>query len=80
MGENEIQAFIAFPAIGRNLSASSQNQALSAAIFLYRHVLGRELALPPEIIRAKKASHLPTVSVSRKPWRSSAMCRVHPNL
>jgi len=61
MGEAEIQAFITYLATERNLSASSQNQALSAVIFLYRHVLGRELALPPEIIRAKKAGRLPTV-------------------
>jgi integron integrase len=61
MGETEVQAFITYLATERNLSASSQNQALSAIMFLYRHVLGRELALPPEIIRAKKASHLPTV-------------------
>lgn len=43
MGENEIQTFITYPAIERNLTASLQNQALSAVIFLYRHVLGREL-------------------------------------
>ncbi len=61
MGETEVQAFITYLATERNLSASSQNQALSAVIFLYRHVLGRELALPPEIIRAKKAGRLPTV-------------------
>ena len=61
MGETEIQAFITYLATERNLSASSQNQALSAILFLYRHVLCRELALPPEIIRAKKAGHLPTV-------------------
>jgi site-specific recombinase XerD len=61
MGETEVQVFITYLATERNLSVSSQNQALSAIMFLYRHVLGRELALPPEIIRAKKASHLPTV-------------------
>jgi site-specific recombinase XerD len=61
MGETEIRTFITYLAIERHLSASSQNQALSAIMFLYRHVLGRELALPPDIIRAKKASHLPIV-------------------
>ncbi|KAF0106959.1 MAG: putative transposase [Anaerolineaceae bacterium] len=61
MGETEVQAFITYLATARNLSASSQNQALSAILFLYRHILQRELALPPEIIRAKKAGRLPTV-------------------
>ena len=61
MIETEIQTFITYLATERHLSASSQNQALSAIMFLYRYVLGLELALPPEIIRAKKASHPPTV-------------------
>jgi len=80
MGETEVQAFIIYLATERNLSASSQNQALSAILFLYRHILQRELAFPPEIIRAKKAGHLPTVLSNRKHWRSSAICRVQPNL
>jgi site-specific recombinase XerD len=61
MGETEVQAFIIDLATERTLSASSQNQALSAILFLYRHILQRELAFPHDIIRAKKAGHLPTV-------------------
>jgi integron integrase len=61
MGETEVQAFIIYLATERNLSASSQNQALSAILFLYRHILQRELAFPHDIIRAEKAGHLPTV-------------------
>ncbi len=61
MGETEVQAFITYLATDRNVSASTQNQALSGILFLYRNVLGRELALPPNLIRAKKSSHLPTV-------------------
>ena len=61
MGEIEVQAFIIYLATERNLSASSQNQALSAVLFLYRHVLGCELTLMPEIIRARKAGQLPTI-------------------
>lgn len=61
MSEAEVQAFITHLAVERNVSASTQNQALSAILFLYRHVLSRELALPSNLIRAKKSSHLPTV-------------------
>jgi site-specific recombinase XerD len=67
MGETEVQAFIIYLATERNLSASSQNQALSAILFFYRHILQRELAFPPEIIRAKKAGHLPTVLSKHEP-------------
>ncbi len=61
MGETEVQAFINYLATERTVSASTQNQALSAILFLYRQVLSRELALPDSLIRAKKASRLPPV-------------------
>ena len=61
MGEAEVQAYITHLATQQNLAASSQNQALSAIIFLYRHVLKRELNFPPNTIRATKAKRLPTV-------------------
>src|ERR1051325_11012925 len=43
MGEQEIQAFLAHLATDRNVAASTQNQALSAVLFLYREVLHKEL-------------------------------------
>jgi len=61
MGLPEIRDFITHLATERNLAASSQNQALSAIIFLYRHVLLIELEFPTDVIRAKKPDRLPTV-------------------
>ena len=61
MGAEEIQAFITHLAVERNLSASSQNQALSAVMFLYRHVLQKEIDLPSDLIRAEKSKTLPVV-------------------
>jgi integron integrase len=61
MGVQEIQAFITHLATERHLSASSQNQALSAIIFLYRHVLQIEIEFPTDVIRAEKSKTLPTV-------------------
>jgi integron integrase len=61
MGEDEIQAFISHLAVERNIAASTQNQALSAVLFLYRHVLQRDVQLPSQIIRAEKSKTLPTV-------------------
>jgi len=43
MGEAEINAFLTHLAVKEKVSASTQNQALSALLFLYRHVLGREV-------------------------------------
>jgi integron integrase len=61
MGVPEIQAFITHLATQRHLSASSQNQALSAILFLYRHVLNKEIDFPSDVIRAEKSKTLPTV-------------------
>ena len=61
MGEREINAFLTHLALRERVSASTQNQALSALLFLYRHVLGRELGDLGEIIRARRPKRLPVV-------------------
>jgi integron integrase len=61
MGSAEIQAFLSHLAIERHVSASTQNQALSALLFLYRHVLQMQVEIPEEILRAKKTKTLPVV-------------------
>lgn len=61
MGENEVQEFLTYLASERKVSASTQNQALSALIFLYRNVLHKELDLPTRLITAKRSTQFPTV-------------------
>jgi integron integrase len=61
MAEPEINAFLTHLAIKEKVSASTQNQALSALLFLYRHVLGREIGELGEVIRARKPKRLPVV-------------------
>ncbi|MDI6770728.1 MAG: tyrosine-type recombinase/integrase [Anaerolineales bacterium] len=56
-----MQAFITHLATERKVAASTQNQALSAIIFLYRHVLQIDIALPSDIFRAEKSETLPVV-------------------
>ena len=60
MGEGEISTYVSHLATTKGVSASTQNQALCALIFLYRHVLQRELDFM-EIARAKTPVHLPVV-------------------
>ncbi len=43
MGESEINLYLTYLAVKEKVSASTQNQALSALLFLYRHVLGHEV-------------------------------------
>jgi integron integrase len=61
MGEAEINAFVTSLAVEGPVSASTQTQALSALLFLYRHVLGKDLPALHTVIRAKSQERLPTV-------------------
>ncbi|GER80211.1 integron integrase [Candidatus Denitrolinea symbiosum] len=61
MGVPEIQAYITHLATEANVAASTQNQALSAILFLYRHVLLQKIEFPTDLIRAKKPDRLPSV-------------------
>jgi integron integrase len=61
MGTPEIETFLTHLAIDRNVAASTQNQALCALLFLYRHVLKQNLEGSIASVRAKKPKRLPTV-------------------
>ena len=61
MGEPEINAFLTHLAVKDKVSASTQNQALSALLVLYRHVIGRDVGELGEVIRARKPTRLPVV-------------------
>ena len=61
MAEPEINAFLTHLAVKEKVSASTQNQALSALLFLYRHVLRRELGDLGDVIRARRPHPLPVV-------------------
>mgnify|MGYP001211995746 FL=1 len=61
MAEPEINAFLTDLAVNQKVSASTQNQALAALLFLYRHVLGREIGDLGGVIRARKTTRLPVV-------------------
>jgi integron integrase len=61
MGAPEITAFLTHLATHANVAASTQNQALNALVFLYKHVLGRDPGDFGEVIRAKRPIREPTV-------------------
>ena len=61
MAETEINAFLTHLAIEGKVSASTQNQALSALLFLYEQVLGRELEWLDDVVRARAPRRLPVV-------------------
>jgi integron integrase len=61
MSEPEINMFISHLATDGRVSASTQTQALSAIIFLYRHVLNRDIGNLGDLVRAKRPRRLPIV-------------------
>jgi len=61
MGAAEVEAFLSLLAVQRKVAASTQNQALSALLFLYRVVLGIELPWLEGVVRAKRPKRVPTV-------------------
>ena len=61
MGADQVTAFLTHLAAERKVSASTQNQAKSALLFLYREVLGVELPWLDEVIAAKASKRLPVV-------------------
>jgi integron integrase len=61
MGESEVVAFLSSLATTGGVSASTQNQALSALVFLYSEVLGERLDWLDGIVRAKRPVRIPVV-------------------
>ncbi len=61
LGEAEVTAFLNHLAAERRVAAATQNQALSAILFLYREVLGRELAWLDGVQRPTRPPRLPVV-------------------
>ncbi|MEQ1674612.1 MAG: integron integrase [Candidatus Nitrotoga sp.] len=61
MGANEVESFLTHLAVEGSVSASTQNQALSALLFLYREVLGIDLPWMDTMVRAKNPQRLPVV-------------------
>jgi integron integrase len=61
LGKREIVAFLTHLAVNRKVSPSTQNIALSAILFLYKHVLEIELPWLDGFERAKRSKHIPVV-------------------
>lgn len=61
MGSAEVTAFLSHLAVEEHVAASTQNQAFSALLFMYRNVLQQDLNRPIDALRAKRSRYLPTV-------------------
>jgi integron integrase len=61
LGAADVEAFLSHLAVEGKVAAATQNQALSALLFLYKEVLGIDLPWLDGITRAKRPQHLPVV-------------------
>ncbi len=61
MEEIEVEGFLTHLAVARRVSASTQNQALSALLFLYKKVLDIEIGWVEDVVRAKRPERVPVV-------------------
>lgn len=70
MGAAEVEAFLTHLAVTGKVSASTQNQALSALLFLYKEVLLIDLPWLDKVVRAKQPQRLPVVLTTRTEVRA----------
>ncbi|NIM93054.1 MAG: integron integrase [Anaerolineales bacterium] len=61
MGNREVEDYLTFLALKAKVSASTQNQALNALLFLYKEVLDKPLDFPIYSVRARRSKRIPTV-------------------
>lgn len=61
LGGDHVEAFLSHLAITRHVASATQAQALSALLFLYKHVLNVELPWLDSVVRAKRPKRIPTV-------------------
>ena len=66
LGAAEVEQFLTGLAVHEHVAPSTQNQALSAILFLYKHVLGVELEWLNNVVRAKRDRKIPVVFTQKE--------------
>ena len=61
LGAEEIKSFLGDLAVKKHVSASTQNQALQAILFLYKYIVKKEIGWLENIPRAKSSKYIPVV-------------------
>lgn len=66
LSEADVKAYLTYLAVNCKVSASTQNQAFNALLFLYKHVLKKDFGDHKDIPRAKKSKYIPVVLSRRE--------------
>lgn len=80
LGKDQIESFLSHLAVNGKVAASTQNQALSALLFLYRNVLDQPLEHDLNAVRALRPKHVPTVLTPKEVQTIINMMRDHNRL
>ncbi len=75
IGEKEISEFLTYLAVDENVAASTQNQALSALLFLYREVLHKDLECPSDWYGRKDPNACPRSSPKKKSGTKASIAK-----
>ena len=67
---DDVKAFLTWLAVDQDVSASSQNQAFNALLFLFRNVFGKEFGKVDGIVRAKRKPYIPCSVIQGRSARS----------
>ncbi len=59
--KTDIEKYLTYLAVKRNVSASTQNQALSAILYLYKNIVIKEIGWLDDVVRARRTRRLPVV-------------------
>ena len=79
MGRIEVEAFLTHLAVEKKVAASTQNQALSAILFLYQHIFKIELT-DIDAVRARQSRNLPTVLTPQEVYQTRQLPYLPPLL
>lgn len=66
LSSDDVKAYLTHLAVKKNVSASTQNQAFNALLFLYRHILKRDFGQHDDIPRARRSRYIPVVLSRRE--------------
>jgi len=77
LSSTDVKDFLTFLAVKRKVSASSQNQAFNALLFLFRHVIKNEFGELKDVVRAKRKPYIPVV-LSREEVDAVIECLSYP--
>lgn len=69
LDDTHVKDFLTYLAVERHVASSTQNQAFNAILFLYRHVLDKEIGNIRDVVRSNKKRRLPVVLTKEEVFR-----------